>query len=292
MDREVLRSLLFEQLKIEGNTQIVNVTMGIGLLAMQRGHIEKPTDFVYYRDNLLAKNDQLVVQELIWEFIIQGILTPGTVNGENNLPFIRLTEYGKQCVNEQRVLPHDYGRYLDEVKNIIGADDPVFILYIEESVQAFLKDLYLSAVVNLGVASERLTEQLIDAYRLTLHDVSKEVKFDEAMNKARHASKKFDELYKRLETEKSRMPNELAENLEMVRYLAELIRRERNDGGHPTGRRFARDEALVLLLAFPPHLRVIAALLELAKRSSIGKKSIESITLMRFYTLGSRLWGM
>ena len=260
MDREVLRSLLFEQLKIEGNTQIVTVTMGIGSLAMQRGYIEKPTDFIYHRGNLLAKNDQLVVQELIWEFIIQGILTPGTVNGESNLPFIRLTEYGKQCVNEQRVLPHDYERYLDQVKNVIGTDDSIFTLYIEESVQAFLKGLYLSAVVNLGVASERLIEQLIDAYRFTLHDVSKEVKFDEAMNKARHASKKFDELYKRLELQKPQMPNELTENLEMVRYLAELIRKERNDGGHPTGRRFTRDEAMVLLLTFPSHLRVIAAL--------------------------------
>lgn len=258
MDREVLRNLLFESLKQHSSTQITNTVRGVESLATEHGYIEKPQGF--YSDGYMNKRDQLVVQELIWELIIQGILTPGSDSANPELPFIRLTEYGQRCVSEQRVLPHDYGQYLAEINNIYGTSDATFTVYIEESVQAFIKGLYLSAIVNLGVASERLTDVLIDLYRNTIGDEGKVARFEQVMGNARVASKKFDELYKRLESQKADMPQNLSDNLEMVRFLVELIRKQRNDGGHPTGRKFTRDEALVSLLTFPPHLKIVAQL--------------------------------
>lgn len=63
-------------------------------------------------------------------------------------------------------------------------------------------------------------------------------------------------------TQKDSLPPEIADNMDMVRYLVEMIRKERNDAGHPTGRSFTREEALVLLIAFPAHYKTIVKLLE------------------------------
>jgi hypothetical protein len=48
----------------------------------------------------------------------------------------------------------------------------------------------------------------------------------------------------------------------MIKFLEEVIRKERNDAGHPTGRSFTREEALVLLIAFPSHYKAVMKLLE------------------------------
>lgn len=65
------------------------------------------------------------------------------------------------------------------------------------------------------------------------------------------------------------MPVELAQDLGMIRYLEELIRKDRNDAGHPSGRSFSREEALVLLIAFPRHYKMVIALLDWLKSASL-----------------------
>lgn len=206
MDRETIRHLLFEALERQPSTQLTNLYSEAGMLAVDKGYLARPDGYIsgpgggyYSYEQLLQAGDQLLMQEVTWELIIQRILTPGANTANPNLPFIRLTEYGRRCVQEQEVLPHDYGAYLSKIKATSTATDSIFLLYITEGVQAFNKGLYISTVVNLGIASERLTLLLMEAFESALQAEATKMKFKEAMNKARHIAPQFEELYKRLE---------------------------------------------------------------------------------------------
>ena len=58
------------------------------------------------------------------------------------------------------------------------------------------------------------------------------------------------------------MPNGLGNDLSMLKFIQEIIRTERNDAGHPSGRRFTRDEAMTYLLTFPSYLKIYKLILD------------------------------
>jgi hypothetical protein len=272
MDRELLRHLLFEYLKtVENapNTQLSTIYGSVATLAVEGGHFPRPNNFVpgsgFLSVEILPESDRLILQELTWEMIIQGVLAPGSDWSNPNLPFVRITEYGRRCLAESTILPHDYGTYLETIKQVTPSTDPTFLLYLTESVEAFNKALYISCTVNLGIASEQLTILLVDAYKAAISSVANRTKFEQAINKQRHIAYQFEELFKRLVANKAAFPADIADNLDMIKFLEEIIRKERNDAGHPTGRTFTREEALVLLIAFPAHYKTVIKLLDWLK---------------------------
>ncbi len=46
-----------------------------------------------------------MVQEIFWQLIAQGVITPGINIANPNLPWFRLTNYGKKVIQEERFLP-------------------------------------------------------------------------------------------------------------------------------------------------------------------------------------------
>ncbi len=272
MDRETLRHLLLEYLKKDDRSQLTTIYNGVAETAFKEGYIEPPSGHTAsqgYSEEMLPQDSRMQLQELTWELIIQGILTPGANSANPNLPFVRLTEYGRKCVDENDVLPHDYGTYLQQIKSFSSKTDAIFLLYLTESVQAFIKGLYNSSILNLGIASEQLTLLLITAYKNALATKSAKQKFDEAINKARHIAYQFDELYKRLEVVKGKMPIELGQDIAMIRFLENIVRQNRNDAGHPSGRSFEREEALALLVTFPHHYKTVVKLLKWLSSATI-----------------------
>lgn len=190
MDRELLRHLLFTYLKSNQKTQLTTIYSGVATLAVDGGHVPQSSNCVpgaeHYSVDILPESDRLVLQELTWELIIQGILAPGSNLSNPNLPFVRLTEYGKRCLAECTILPHDYGTYLQAIEEVASSTDPTFLLYLKESVGAFNKTLYISCVVNLGIASEQLTLLLIEAFKDALRSPAHRTKFEQGVNKQRH----------------------------------------------------------------------------------------------------------
>ncbi len=264
MEREVLRHLLFAHLKQYPSTQLTTIYAGVATLAVNGDYVPKPDNFVpsngFLNVELLPESDRLVLQELTWDLVLQGVLTPGSNWSNSNLPFVRLTEYGKRCVQEESILPHDYGMYLEEIKRVSAQTDSIFLVYLTESIEAFNKALYISSVVNLGIASERLTLILIEAYADAIENQANKTRFQAGINRQRHIAYKFEELFKHLTSNREKFPDEIRDNLDMIRYLEEMLRKERNDAGHPTGKSFSREEALVLLLAFPTHYKTVVKL--------------------------------
>jgi hypothetical protein len=81
----------------------------------------------------------------------------------------------------------------------------------------------------------------------------------------------FDEMWKRLDPVHDQLAGDL--NKEDVRAelngTFDLIRKTRNDAGHPTGRTISREEAHNLLLLFPQYCRVVYETIDWLKGRSL-----------------------
>lgn len=114
----------------------------------------------------------------------------------------------------------------------------------------------------MGVAAERLVTILVELYTKQIENSDNAEKFIAAINKAKHPAAQFEEVYRRLEIVKKEMPDGLGNGLSMLKFIQEIIRTERNDAGHPSGRRFTRDEAMTYLLTFPSYLKIYQQVLD------------------------------
>lgn len=138
--RQTLRTVVLKVLKDSPDLQFASMPryvaekgVAIGLLSQgSRPHVD---------EGILTYRDKQIINEIIWELLVQGILIPGPAGGGQDFPFFHLSEYGVQCIEQEATLPHDYDNYLSNIKSIVRNPDGVFEMYLEESVQAFLKGL-------------------------------------------------------------------------------------------------------------------------------------------------------
>lgn len=195
--------------------------------------------------------------EVLWGLIVQGILIPGCDDSNETLPFIRLTEYGKQCLEEDRMLPHDPDGYLKEFRAAIPNADPTIEEYLTEALQCFLRGLNRASAVMLGGASERAILLMIDACGASIGDNKKRGQFEASVNGAFSIFKKYDVFEKQLTAVKPSLPKHLLENLDsLVRGVFDLIRNSRNEAGHPaSGVMIDRDLIYSHLRLFIPYCK-------------------------------------
>jgi len=68
----------------------------------------------------------------------------------------------------------------------------------------------------------------------------------------------YDAVWKKLDPVREQMPDNLRESLQVeLDGIFGLIRKTRNEAGHPTGRSMEREEAEALLLLFPTHAKTV-----------------------------------
>jgi hypothetical protein len=221
-----------------------------------------PTRAAYGRQ-FLDKGDQSLVLEVIWSLIVQGILVPGLDDMNQGWPFLRLTEYGRRCVQEDRILPHDPDGYLREFQNAVPNADPVIIEYLTESLQCFIHGLNRAAAVMLGGASEKAVLLLVESYTNSIADNTERQRFESEVEKAQSIFRRYELLDKRFSVIKNRLPKMLTENVEsLLRGVFDLIRNSRNDAGHPaSGTLVDRDVVYSHLRLFIPYCQRIYGLI-------------------------------
>jgi hypothetical protein len=207
-------------------------------------------------------HDDLIVREIIWELLVQGVLAPGSNRQNLEFPWIHVTEYGKRCLEANAILPHDPDRYLERLQQRVGQSlDDTVLAYVKESLLTFLAGHYLAATVMLGVASERCVDLLIEAYLNAIADASRKAAFERRVKQAgRSVKRRFDAL--RSELVALALPTELQDALDIqLSGIFTLIRYSRNDAGHPTGRAVDPDTAHANLLMFPQYCKRVYDLL-------------------------------
>lgn len=261
IEPQLLRSWVYEALRGPFPThkpQLDNVLTAVYNRACQQAYLERrlvgPGIPASFSITDIPDNVQNSVREVIWSLIIQGIIVPGVPNqvGNAGLPSFTITEWGKKCLSENEYLPYDASLYIEKLKSEIPTIDSDILLYLKESLCAFRSGVYLSSAVMTGVAAERTLLILRTAVEKALSSPARKQKFTTSTSD-KPIKRVYDEIWKRIEP----VQEQLAGNLGKEDVKAELsgifdlIRKTRNDAGHPTGRVISRDEAFGILLLFP-----------------------------------------
>lgn len=246
LDYEELRPLVLEALRqLSGteNLQLIYIINGTDNVARSKGFYVNVSP--WYRESSTSPHympveDREKVRQIIWEFILQGILAIGLNETNPNFPFVSITEYGKEVLKSGQTLPYDPDGYLKKLKTEIPNLDPLIEMYLCESLQAYLKGLMFSSAVMLGVASEEAFLTLLEALTNALTDPQKKQRFL-SLQDSIQTKRKFDQSKSEIMAIRSTLPRELSEDLEsQFDGIFNLIRVTRNDAGHPTGRRIER----------------------------------------------------
>lgn len=237
---------------------------------------KKLIDIAYLRDQPAHDRSVLFdhVQMIMWQLLPQGILVWGLADHNYGMPqndkypFYRLTEYGKKSVIDSgsKSQPYDPDGFLTEFKRLVPEAHPIVLEYLEEAVRAFNAACYKSAAVMLGAASEKMTLTLCDAFEQSITDTTKRTKFAKDSDGI-SVSRKFDALKERLDlmvgAKKFKDHHDLRGTIRHdLPSVSELIRRCRNDAGHPDiPAQTDPDTVFLTLRVFAEHARRLYELL-------------------------------
>jgi hypothetical protein len=209
----------------------------------------------------LTEPDCARVTSIIWDLIIEGVVRPGRADGgDAQLPFFYVTDWGRERIKNVRT-PYDPDGYLKALKLDVPDVDDVIVTYLTESLHTFRIGCLLSSTITLGCASEKALVLLIGAYGDAL-PTGRQEKFRK--NTAGFVIKRqFDEFNKMLDSHlKSVLSGDLKENLDVALLAVfAMLRTNRNDAGHPTGKIVQREEAYASLMVFPTYLKKVYELL-------------------------------
>jgi len=201
-------------------------------------------------DNRGRRRLTFLVQDVLWEFMIQGVIAPGLNISNPNLPWFHLTEYGEKVLAAGGVIPHDASGYLEQFRSKCPKADKTVVAYLTESLLCFTTNNLIASVVMLGVASERAFILLCEALLKALSDSKEAAKFKKLLE--RNAIKpKQDFVIKKIDEIRRQHKRALPDNLSvMLGSIFDFIRCQRNDLGHPrsTPPSITREEAFVVLL--------------------------------------------
>jgi hypothetical protein len=257
-----LRAWVYERLR-QGKTgslelQLSDIALHVRGKAVTAGILsERPFVANYEIPSCISEP----LRGIIWELIIQGIVVPGAGlgggSGDPGLPFFQITDWGKRCLAEGEFLPYDTGQFIDRLKVKVPAVDQLVLRYLTESLQCFRGATFLGSAVMVGVASERVLLSLRNAIELALDTQEKKRKFI-ADTAGKSVKRIYDEIRKRLEPIMELITAALKkEDISAeLSGIFDLIRKTRNDAGHPTGRDVEREEAFALLQLFPSYCKV------------------------------------
>lgn len=278
---EQLRSLLIEWLSQAGGGQLNNLRTAIASLAIKQGHVADPSaqrhgafgmqpiSYSGYGSTLLSGKDYGRVQSIIWDLIIEGVVRPGLNDGSNNdLPFFHVTDFGKQRLKDGPKSPYDPDGYLKRLKDEVPDLDPIIVIYLNESLHTFRIGCLLSSTISLGCTSEKALLVLIATYADALPEAMQE-KFRKN-TEGRMIKRQFDEFRRMLDSHlKGLLPTDLADGLDItLNAVFEMIRSQRNDAGHPTGKDVHREQTYASLVILPTYLKKVYKLIDWLKTAN------------------------
>jgi hypothetical protein len=263
MESSTIRSLIFQ-------CNLTSEQLGLGGIAAQVLELAARQRVIDRVPQLIA-GDQAKdkICEVLWGLIVEGVFAPGSGMRNPNLPDLRLTEYGKKCVEAGELTPHDPDGYADRLKRQCRSIDSVTLIYVGEALQTFRAGNHLATAVMVGVAAEQTLSRLVVALMGSLDAPQTSEKLRQA-TEGKGAKRQHDELMERLRPIARQLPPSVAANLEQhIGGIYDLIRQTRNEAGHPTGRKLERYESHALLLMFSAYCRTAHELMDWLKDNLI-----------------------
>jgi hypothetical protein len=221
------------------------------------------------QDEDLGRLQQVIHELYLDRIIFLGNSPKGLGDQAWGWPFYRLTEYGKMVVNDREYQPYDPDGYLSRLKKEIPAVDEVVLRYLEEGLTCYRQYLLLAAAVMIGCAAEKVMLLLVDAFGRAISDTKAKEKYEKEIA-SWLISRKYEALWKRLESLAGQLPSGLGDNLHVILdRVFDLIRTTRNDAGHPTGKQIEREAVYANLLLFPGYSKRVYGLIGYLSKNKV-----------------------
>jgi hypothetical protein len=229
-------------------------------LARRKNAPPLPTGMAYPgADSQLHPNDSNLVLEVVWDLFRQGVITLGLNSSNPGWPFLRLSRFGKQALeNPGAARFHDSAGFLKILRAEVPDISPDAIMYLEEAVAAFYADCLLASCIMLGVAAEAEFLRLIDVVtRSPTHGP----RFA-PVNKERVIRGKITKFQELLQPIVKQLSSAAKEDLEInLNAIQSVIRIARNEFGHPSGAKPPlREQVYVFITLFVPFARQLMRL--------------------------------
>jgi hypothetical protein len=226
-------------------------------------------DLNFFEDTIkgLDRPSQLqfysIIREIIQEFINNGFFYPGLPSDFNShLPWLTITEYGKEVFTKEEWLPYDPEGYMKALKSKVADLDDITSTYIGESVASFNRRQLMSATLTLGVASENLMLLLIESFLNWIKDSKRKANFEHKI-RDRFIYTQYKEFKKEFSNEVNKLPKELQPDWETYPDgVFNFIRLNRNSAGHPTGKKLDAKVVYANLQIFSEYASYIFALIK------------------------------
>jgi hypothetical protein len=249
------------------HSRVVEIAKQRGLKHDHNGGLVDPWQQSYHGVEILREDWKLCVHDTVWDFIVEGVLRPGSANGQHlQFPYLHVTDYGREALKGPQT-PHDPTGYFKHFDSQVPNVDPVIKSYLAESVNTLRANCLLSSTITLGCASEKAFLLVAEKFSLGLELVEKH-KFDREFEQARTIKSQHKvfvtwyekRLQQRIKSGKgSDFENELSSALQFVFGFFRVMR---NDAGHPIETKFSKPLEAQNLQLFPHYLKLLYELMD------------------------------
>lgn len=103
IEYSVLRQLVLDVLAKEPKTQVTSIIR----------KVQAP------RKEMLSHKDKIHIRQIIWDLIVERILTVGMDELNDDWPWLRLTEYGEEAVKQSGLAYYDPDGYIRQLKALV-----------------------------------------------------------------------------------------------------------------------------------------------------------------------------
>lgn len=264
MNKEEIRNKLLQELKEILDENSKGIT--------QMGHFVDCVRKEIDQNTPIPDQESLhqYVFEIVNEWVRAGVLFFGRPDDPNtHAPWLTITEFGRECLQQENLLPYDPDGFVRELQNQVPSLDGITLMYLRESISTYNSEYLLSSTITLGVASEHIMLTLIEAFSESISDPSAKQAFKRRIAE-KSIYKKHEEFRRELDNYKTNLPQSLTRDLEVyLDQIFQFIRINRNQAGHPTGQAAGKKVAYSNLQIFAEYSKRIIELIEYFDQSKI-----------------------
>jgi hypothetical protein len=172
-----------------------------------------------------------------------------------------LTSAGREVVGDPQFSAEHSSRYLTELVGLVPNVGPLVLAYLREALACYTAEAYMACAVMVGVAAEAAVLEVAADFTAWLPPGTSKTNLERTLASRQHYVHKAEEFRRRLENEAVVLPTGLRDGLSTVIHGSiDLIRRYRNDAGHPVGVQTNRRDMLTNLRVFAHFLERLYAL--------------------------------
>lgn len=221
---------------------------------------------------ILSSIDSEDVLDIFNSFMTEGLIRWGlnASSGNSGPPYTGLTKYGKLVLTKEEPTPYDPYGYFEYLEKRVPKIDKITKMYLEESLESFLRHNLLASAVMLGVAAEAVFNMLYDALANSIQSEKIRKKFDNLRDSSRTKIRINLVRDTILVNYKAQIDTKLTDDFESkTDPIFNLIRQLRNDVGHPTGMIVDNMTMFVYLQLFVSYYETVYKWIEYLKKNNL-----------------------